>query len=157
MAAATIPYDFSNYTTGVTADLNPGAASITPAAAGLSGGGQYAHGNVYNAYLFNGDPRSYIENAIGGSGADKLIGNAIRQSPRRWRRSRHSYGRRRRRQVCVLFGDGSDTITDFTPVAHSTKVRPDGLLQLPPAQRRADATPRRREPTPSLPSGPAIA
>jgi Ca2+-binding RTX toxin-like protein len=71
-------YNFSNYTTGVTADLNPGSSSITSSTQlAYLGGGQYAHGNVYNAYLFNGDARSYIENAVGGSGADKLIGNPI--------------------------------------------------------------------------------
>ena len=34
-----------------------------------------AHGNVYNAAQFNGDPRSLIENAVGGSGNDTLVGN----------------------------------------------------------------------------------
>ena len=34
-----------------------------------------AAGNVANAYLYNDDPRSLIENAIGGSGNDILIGN----------------------------------------------------------------------------------
>ena len=34
-----------------------------------------AAGNVANAYLYNDDPRSLIENAIGGSGNDVLIGN----------------------------------------------------------------------------------
>jgi serralysin len=71
-------YNFSNYATGVTADLNPGSYSITSSAQlAYLGSGQYAHGNVYNAYLFDGDPRSYIENAVGGSGADRLIGNPI--------------------------------------------------------------------------------
>ena len=28
-----------------------------------------------NAYLYNNDPRSLIENALGGSGNDTLIGN----------------------------------------------------------------------------------
>jgi serralysin len=71
-------YDFSNYTTAVTVDLNPGFSSI---ASNLQlahlGDGHYASGNVYNAYLFNGDTRSYIENAIGGSDGDTLVGNAI--------------------------------------------------------------------------------
>ena len=71
-------YDFSGYTSGATADLSPGSYSITSSAQlAYLGSGQYAHGNVYNAYLFDGDSRSYIENAVGGSGADKLIGNAI--------------------------------------------------------------------------------
>jgi serralysin len=71
-------YNFSNYTSGVTADLNPGSYSITSSAQlAYLGSGQYAHGNVYNAYLFDGDLRSYIENAVGGSGGDRLIGNPI--------------------------------------------------------------------------------
>jgi Ca2+-binding RTX toxin-like protein len=71
-------YDMSNYTTGVSIDLNPGASSITSSAQlAYLGNGHYAQGNVFNAYLFNNDPRSYIDNAIGGSGNDTLVGNAI--------------------------------------------------------------------------------
>jgi serralysin len=71
-------YDFSAYTTGVTLDLNPASYSITSdAQRAYLGNNNYAHGNVYNAYLYNNDARSYIENAIGGTGNDTLIGNAI--------------------------------------------------------------------------------
>ena len=71
-------YDLSNYTTAVSINLNPGASSITSATQlAYLGNGHYAAGNIYNAYLFNNDARSYIENAIGGSGNDTLIGNAI--------------------------------------------------------------------------------
>ena len=71
-------YDFSNYTTGVTVNLNPGAYSTTSATQIASlGNGQVAHGNVYNAYLYNNDARSYIENVVGGSGGDRLTGNAV--------------------------------------------------------------------------------
>ncbi|WOH68172.1 M10 family metallopeptidase C-terminal domain-containing protein [Bradyrhizobium sp. BWA-3-5] len=71
-------YDLSNYTTAVTINLNPGASSITSSTQlAYLGNGHYAAGNIYNAYLFNGDVRSYIENAIGGSGNDTIIGNAI--------------------------------------------------------------------------------
>lgn len=71
-------YDLSNYSTAVSINLNPGASSITSTAqlANL-GTSHYAAGNVYNAYLYNNDPRSYIDNAIGGAGNDTLIGNAI--------------------------------------------------------------------------------
>jgi serralysin len=70
----------SNYNTNVTVDLRPGNWSTFSAAqlADLdsSAPGQHlAHGNVANAYLYNNDPRSLIENAIGGSGNDTLIGN----------------------------------------------------------------------------------
>jgi hypothetical protein len=69
-------YNFSNYSTDMTINLNPGAYSVlsTHQLAYL-GNGFYAHGNVYNAYLFDNDPRSYIANAILGSGNDSVIGN----------------------------------------------------------------------------------
>jgi serralysin len=71
-------YDLSNYTTAVTINLNPGASSITSAGQlAYLGNGHYASGNIYNAFLYNNDARSYIDNAVGGSGNDTLIGNAI--------------------------------------------------------------------------------
>jgi serralysin len=71
-------YDLSNYTTNLSINLNPGASSVfsTVQLANL-GDGHYASGNVYNAYLYNGDARSYIDNATGGSGNDTILGNAI--------------------------------------------------------------------------------
>jgi Ca2+-binding RTX toxin-like protein len=71
-------YDFSNYTTALRVDLNPGASStLSDTQIAYLGNGHYASGNIYNAYLFNGDPRSYIDNAIGGLGNDSITGNAI--------------------------------------------------------------------------------
>jgi Ca2+-binding RTX toxin-like protein len=71
-------YDMSNYSNAVAIDLNPGSYSINSAAQkAYLGGGQHASGTVYNAYLFQGDARSYIENAVGGSGNDTLNGNAV--------------------------------------------------------------------------------
>lgn len=71
-------YDLSNYTTSVTINLNPGAYSVTSIKQlAYLGNGFYADGNVFNAYLHNNDPHSYIENAIGGAGNDTIIGNAI--------------------------------------------------------------------------------
>ncbi|WP_354226450.1 matrixin family metalloprotease [Bradyrhizobium sp. F1.4.3] len=71
-------YDLSNYTTNLSIDLDPGASSVFSAVqlANL-GNGHYASGNVYNAYLYNNDARSYIDNATGGSGNDIINGNAI--------------------------------------------------------------------------------
>lgn len=71
-------YDLSNYTTDLSINLNPGSSSVfsTVQLANL-GDGHYASGNVYNAYLYNGDVHSYIDNAIGGSGSDTIVGNAI--------------------------------------------------------------------------------
>ncbi|WP_298875206.1 DUF4214 domain-containing protein [uncultured Bradyrhizobium sp.] len=70
-------YDFSSYTTSLSINLNPGAYSVlSTAQLAYLGNGNYAHGNVYNAYLYNNDARSYIDDAIGGSGNDIIIGNA---------------------------------------------------------------------------------
>ncbi|WP_082813694.1 matrixin family metalloprotease [Bradyrhizobium sp. DOA1] len=71
-------YDLSNYTINLSINLNPGASSVFSAVQlAYLGNGHYASGNVYNAYLFDGDARSYIDNANGGSANDSIIGNAI--------------------------------------------------------------------------------
>ncbi len=61
-------YDFSNYTTGLTVNLTPGEWSITTSAqlANL-GDGHFARGNIANAWLYDGNTASLIENAIGGT------------------------------------------------------------------------------------------
>ena len=70
-------YDVSNYTTNETINLNPGAYSILDSKQlAYLGNGHYADGNVFNAYLFDNDPRSLIANAILGSGTDSVLGNA---------------------------------------------------------------------------------
>jgi hypothetical protein len=70
-------YSFANYTSGVTVDLAPGAWTTTSAAQLASlGSGKVAIGNIANALQYQGNAASLIENAIGGSGADKLYGNA---------------------------------------------------------------------------------
>lgn len=71
-------YDLSNYTTNLSINLNPGASSLfSTTQLAYLGNGHYAAGNVYNAYLYNGDTRSLIDNAIGGSGNDIIIGNSV--------------------------------------------------------------------------------
>ncbi|GEM_PF-932508 len=71
-------YNFANYATDLAIDLRPGTWSDV--------GGQYAvldhietlvfaPANIANPYLFEGDVRSLIENAIGGSGSDLIMGN----------------------------------------------------------------------------------
>ncbi|MGX4770611.1 FG-GAP-like repeat-containing protein [Bradyrhizobium guangdongense] len=71
-------YDLSNYTSDLSINLNPGASSVfSTTQLAYLGNGHYASGNVYNAYLFNGDTRSLIDNATGGAGNDTIIGNAI--------------------------------------------------------------------------------
>jgi Peptidase M10 serralysin C terminal len=74
-------YDLSNYSTNLNIDLNPGAfsnfgiqvANNRP----LVNGPVFAPGNIANALLYNGDVRSLIENAIGGTGNDTFTGNRV--------------------------------------------------------------------------------
>ena len=75
--------NFANYDTNTKIDLRPGAGSIADRAqlaelnANEPGAAQAinASANVYLAYLHEGDRRALIENAVGGSGDDRLIGN----------------------------------------------------------------------------------
>ncbi|MBA1158076.1 M10 family metallopeptidase [Microvirga mediterraneensis] len=71
-------YNLSNYTTNLKIDLRPGEWTKTSNAqlAKLSwDGSKVAVGNIANALLYQGDTRSLIENAVGGSGNDTLTGN----------------------------------------------------------------------------------
>ena len=73
-------YDFSNYTNNESIDLAPGAFSTFSTAQlanhrAYSGGTALAAGNIANALLYNGDVRSLIENANGGTGNDTISGN----------------------------------------------------------------------------------
>ena len=74
-------YDFSNYTTNLTVNLSPGEWTTTSATqlANLTGS-TVAVGNIANALLYNGNVASLIENAIGGSGHDTIIGNVADNS-----------------------------------------------------------------------------
>ncbi len=70
-------YDFSGYSSGVHVDLRPGEWTITSAVQRANlGDGNFARGNIANALLHEGDPRSMIENAIGGSGSDTFVANS---------------------------------------------------------------------------------
>jgi serralysin len=72
-------YDMSAYTTPVNIDLAPGSFSKTSNAQladfDSTAAVHLARANVFNAMLFNGDLRSRIENANGGSGNDIIKGN----------------------------------------------------------------------------------
>jgi serralysin len=77
-------YDFSLYGRdhALRVDLAPGGWTDVDAdshaqAAFLGGGPNegYARGQVFNAMLFQGDPRSLIEDALGGAGKDRIAGN----------------------------------------------------------------------------------
>ena len=77
-------YDLSNFTTNLKIDLQPGHWSsfgtLLPTATSPT---SIIPGNVANAYLYVDpntglpDLRSLIENAIGGSGDDRLVGNQL--------------------------------------------------------------------------------
>ena len=68
-------YNFSNYTTNLKVDLNPGAWTNLGTQLADLGDGHTARGNIANALLFQGNTASLIENAIGGFGDDTIIGN----------------------------------------------------------------------------------
>lgn len=69
-------YDFSLYSEALTVDLAPGEWTLTGSSQlAYLGDGEWAVGNVANAWLHQGDTRSLIENAIGGSGNDVIRGN----------------------------------------------------------------------------------
>ena len=96
----------------MTINLNPGASSITSTTQlAYLGNGHYAAGNIYNAYLFNNDARSYIDNAIGGSGNDTITGNAIANT--------------------LNGGGGNDTLTGGAATTRSSAVPAPTLRYFP--------------------------
>jgi serralysin len=69
-------YDMSNFRDNALIDLSPGGFSrFSNAQLAQRQDNSNVNGNVYNAFQYNGDARSLIENAIGGSGDDKIVGN----------------------------------------------------------------------------------
>jgi serralysin len=76
-------YDLTNYASDLNVDLRPGGWSVFSrdqlAYLGydfVTGRGDvYSRGNVFNALLYQDDPRSLIENVVGGSGHDVITGN----------------------------------------------------------------------------------
>lgn len=85
-------YDLSNYVTNLALDLSPGGwsdfdvggnAQRAQLNAGWDSSGtfvgssayEYARAHLFNALQYNGDARSLIENAKGGSGNDLITGN----------------------------------------------------------------------------------
>jgi Ca2+-binding RTX toxin-like protein len=77
-------YDFANYTTNLAVDLTPGGWSDLSVGGtfqkakldAVFGTNTYSRGHVFNALQYNGDVRSLIENAHGGTGNDSLKGNS---------------------------------------------------------------------------------
>uniref|UniRef100_UPI00111C91E9 M10 family metallopeptidase n=1 Tax=Ensifer aridi TaxID=1708715 RepID=UPI00111C91E9 len=73
-------YDFSSYSTALKVDLRPGEWTTTSSAQLVRlryDGSKVAVGNIANALQYNGDSRSFIENARGGAGNDTITGNSV--------------------------------------------------------------------------------
>jgi len=84
-AGAIATYDLSNFGQNQVDDMNPGGwmmfstsqlADLNYYAPSKPAGEIFAHGNIYNALLYNGDQRSLITNIITGAGNDTITGNA---------------------------------------------------------------------------------
>ena len=73
-------YDFSNFSNALSINLSPGAWSDLDVGGNSQraylGDGNYARAHLFNALQYNGDTRSLIENASGGSGNDIIYGNS---------------------------------------------------------------------------------
>lgn len=68
--------DLGRYGSDLVIDLSPGGwTDFNNAQIARLGGGHESPGNVALAYLHEGDSRALIENAIGGSGNDVILGN----------------------------------------------------------------------------------
>ena len=69
-------YDFSSYSTNLNVNLGPGSwTTVSTAQLANLGGSHLAAGNIANALLYQNNPASLIENVIGGSGNDTIVGN----------------------------------------------------------------------------------
>lgn len=84
-AGATSTYDLSNFAQDQVDDMNPGGwmlfspvqlADLNAFAPSKPAGQIFAHGNLYNALLHDGDARSLITNLVTGAGNDVVTGNA---------------------------------------------------------------------------------
>ncbi len=78
-------YNFSRYTTALNINLQPGGWTATSPEQRAKlhwNGSKLAAGNIANALLHNGDTRSLIENAYGGSNSDTIKGNVAQNTLR---------------------------------------------------------------------------
>jgi serralysin len=111
-------YDLSNYSGGVQIDLRPGRwTTLLETQRANLGDGNDAPGHVANALLFNGDTRSLIENAIGGTGPDRIIANEAANS--------------------LTGGGGSDRF-QWVSAGDSGPARPDTILDFAQGQDKID-------------------
>jgi Ca2+-binding RTX toxin-like protein len=104
-------YDLSTATGATSIDLRPGQWTTTsPVQRANLGEGHIAQGNVANALLFGGDPRSLIENAVGGAFHDGFTAN---QAANRFTGNAGSDSFGWASSGDVGTGALADTITDF--------------------------------------------
>lgn len=78
-------YSFTNYTTELSIDLQPGAWTTTSQEQRAKlhwDGSRLASGNIANALLYQGNTLSLIENASGGSASDVIKGNVTHNTLR---------------------------------------------------------------------------
>ena len=125
-------YDFSNYTTGVKVNLQPGGWTTTSTAqlARLHyNGSKLAAGNIANALLYKNQTQSLIENAIGGSGNDVIYGNQGANTLKGGAGNDKLYGRAG--NDVLDGGSGSDTIVFSGQRSHYGIVRlSDGAIEI---------------------------
>lgn len=118
-------YSLSAYTSAVKIDLRPGQWTTTDVdqVARLSQDGKkLAPGNAANAYLYKNSLKSIIENAIGGSGNDQIIGNQAANILKGGAGNDRLYGREGNDHLyggpgrdVFYVGQGVDRIHDFQP------------------------------------------
>jgi len=108
-------YDFSGYTTALNVDLQPGAWTTTSQEQRAKlhwNGSKLAVGNIANALLHQGDTRSLIENAHGGSGDDTIKGNVAQNTLRGNAGSDKLYGLSN--DDVLIGGSGKDVLSGGT-------------------------------------------
>ncbi len=106
-------YDLSRYERGVDIDLRPGKHSVFSNKQLADIGGDFEHqsarGNIFNALKYDDDRRSLIENALGGEGNDRIVGNGARNRLEGGEGRDELIGRSGSDRL--LGGKGSDTLT----------------------------------------------
>jgi len=108
--------DLSSATSDLSVDLRPGQfTSFGPDYLAYQGESRlrddlFAEGNLANPYLFEGNIASLLENAIGGTGDDQIIGNVVTNSLNGGAGQDSLFGREG--DDVLVGGEGDDVIID---------------------------------------------